>query len=81
MGASGEKDLTKSVKEPGAASAREEKFLVLVRLRPLSEKEIARNEVSNWECINDSSISFRNSLHEPSMFPTAYTYGKEIIIY
>lgn len=59
-----------------ATAAREEKILVLVRLRPLSEKEIARNEVSDWECINENTVLFRNSLQERSMFPTAYTFGK-----
>lgn len=59
-----------------AATAREEKILVLVRLRPLSEKEIARNEVSDWECINENTVLFRNSLQERSMFPTAYSFDK-----
>lgn len=57
-------------------NAREEKILVLVRLRPLNDKEIARNDVSDWECINDTTILFRNSLQERSMFPTAYSFGK-----
>lgn len=64
-----------------ATAAREEKILVLVRLRPLSEKEIARNEVSDWECINENTVLFRNSLQERSMFPTAYTFGKEMHIF
>lgn len=76
MGAIGEEELMKWDKMQGAGSAREEKILVLVRLRPLSEKEIARNEVSDWECINETSILFRNSLQERSMFPTAYTYDR-----
>ena len=57
-------------------NAREEKILVLVRLRPLNDKEIARNDVSDWECINDTTILFRNSLQERSMFPTAYSFGE-----
>ncbi|KAF3671515.1 hypothetical protein FXO38_06547 [Capsicum annuum] len=56
----------------GAALGGEEKMLVLVRLRPLSEKEITRNEVSNWECINETTILYRNSLQERSGLPTAY---------
>lgn len=79
MGAIGEEELMKWDKMQGGTSAREEKILVLVRLRPLSEKEIARNEVSDWECINETSILFRNTLQERSMFPTAYTYGKDMI--
>lgn len=77
MGAIGGEELAKWEKMQGAGSAREEKILVLVRLRPLSEKEIAKNEVSDWECINNTSILFRNSLQERSMFPTAYTFGKQ----
>lgn len=64
-----------------AATAREEKILVLVRLRPLSEKEIARNEVSDWECINENTVLFRNSLQERSMFPTAYSFGEETLTF
>ncbi|KAA8536043.1 hypothetical protein F0562_028521 [Nyssa sinensis] len=76
MGAIGEEELMKWEKMQGAASAGEENILVLVRLRPLSEKEIAGNEVSDWECINETTILFRNSLQERSMFPTAYTYDR-----
>ncbi|KAM7482664.1 hypothetical protein LguiB_007247 [Lonicera macranthoides] len=76
MGAIGGEELAKWEKMQGAGSAREEKILVLVRLRPLSEKEIAKNEVSDWECINNTSILFRNSLQERSMFPTAYTFDR-----
>lgn len=76
MGAIGEEEIMKWEKLQGAGSAREEKILVLVRLRPLSEKEIAKNEVSDWECINETSILFRNSLQERSMFPTAYTFDR-----
>lgn len=57
-------------------NGREEKILVLVRLRPLNDKEISRNDVSDWECINDTTILFRNSLQERSMFPTAYSFDR-----
>lgn len=76
MGAIGGDELMRWEKLQGGATAREEKILVLVRLRPLSEKEIARNEVSDWECINDTTILFRNSLQERSMFPTAHTFDR-----
>lgn len=59
-------------------SGREEKILVLIRLRPLSDKEIAANEVADWECINDTTILYRNTLREGSTFPSAYTFGKQI---
>lgn len=55
----------------------QEKILVSVRLRPLNAKEIGRNDVSDWECINDNTIIFKNSLPERSMYPTAYTFGNQ----
>ncbi|KAE8716872.1 hypothetical protein F3Y22_tig00110108pilonHSYRG00058 [Hibiscus syriacus] len=58
------------------AAAREEKILVLVRLRPLSDKEIVANEVADWECINDNTILYRNTLREGSTFPSAYTFDR-----
>ncbi|KAM1105976.1 hypothetical protein ACFX13_002933 [Malus domestica] len=75
MGAIGGEEVVKWEKMQGA-SAREEKILVLVRLRPLSEKEVAANEVADWECINDTTILYRNTLREGSTFPTAYTFDK-----
>ncbi|KAI3769919.1 hypothetical protein L6452_01033 [Arctium lappa] len=83
MGAIGGEELMKWEKMDGVGNGngneREEKILVLVRLRlrlrPLNEKEISRNDVSDWECINDTIVLIRNSLHEKSMFPTAYSFG------
>ncbi|KAI4330375.1 hypothetical protein MLD38_028668 [Melastoma candidum] len=56
----------------------EEKIFVSVRMRPLSQKEIDRNDISDWECINDTTIMYRNSLcvSERSMYPTAYTFDR-----
>ncbi|PHU04961.1 hypothetical protein BC332_25783 [Capsicum chinense] len=76
MGAIGGKDLKKWEKMQGAALGGEEKILVLVRMRPLSEKEITRNEVSDWKCINETTILYRNSLQERSGLPTAYTFDR-----
>ncbi|PHU09234.1 hypothetical protein BC332_21094 [Capsicum chinense] len=59
----------------GAALGGEEKILVLVRLRPLTEKEITRNEASDWECINETTILYWKSLQERSGLPTAYTFA------
>lgn len=77
MGAVGE-ELMKLEKMQGI-NAREEKILVLVRLRPLNEKEIMMNEAADWECINDTSILYRNTLREGSTFPSAYTFGEQLI--
>ena len=60
----------------GGDGGRLEKILVSVRLRPLSMKEIAANDPADWECINDTTIIFRNSLGERSMAPTAYSFGE-----
>ena len=73
-------ELMKLEKMQWIASGGDEKILVLVRLRPLSEKEIARNEVADWECINDTTILCRNSLLERPGLPTAYAFGKKILI-
>ncbi|CAI8588613.1 unnamed protein product [Vicia faba] len=56
----------------------EERIQVSVRLRPLNDKEIARNDVSDWECINDSTIIYRNSVSasERSLYPTAYSFDR-----
>ncbi|XAR72766.1 Plus-end-directed kinesin ATPase [Bertholletia excelsa] len=76
MGAIGGEELTRWENVQAADSGGEEKILVLVRLRPLSEKEIARNEVSDWECINETTILFRNSIQERSSFPSAYSFDR-----
>lgn len=67
------------VQEQGL-SGQEEKIFVSVRLRPLNEKDRARNSVSDWECINNDTIVFKNSLPERSMFPAAYTFGKDLLV-
>ncbi|KAK6150556.1 hypothetical protein DH2020_015488 [Rehmannia glutinosa] len=59
-------------------SGNEERIYVSVRLRPLNGKEILRNDVSDWECINDKTIVYKNvglSASERSMYPTAYTFA------
>ncbi|KAH1099083.1 hypothetical protein J1N35_016004 [Gossypium stocksii] len=78
MGAIGGEELKKLEKEQKVqlAAAREERILVLVRLRPLSDQEIVANEVADWECINESTILYRNTLREGSTFPSAYTFDR-----
>ncbi|KAF8109545.1 hypothetical protein N665_0094s0017 [Sinapis alba] len=56
--------------------AREEKILVLVRLRPPNEKEVAANEPTDWECLNDTTILYRNTLRQSSNFPSAYSFDR-----
>ncbi|XP_022726362.1 LOW QUALITY PROTEIN: kinesin-like protein KIN-7E [Durio zibethinus] len=78
MGAIGGEELKKLEKEQKVqmAGAREERILVVVRLRPLSDKEIVANEVADWECINDSTILYRNTLREGSTYPSTYTFDR-----
>ena len=73
MGVDGTRE--EQMQEPAGCG---ERIFVSVRLRPLSEKEIARYDVSDWECISDNTIIYRHSLSvsERSMYPTAYTFGK-----
>ncbi|KAL8059142.1 hypothetical protein ABFX02_03G067200 [Erythranthe guttata] len=58
------------------SSIQEEKIFVAVRLRPLNEREISKNDVSDWECINSTTVIFKNSLQERSLLPTAYTFDR-----
>ncbi|KAL5055574.1 hypothetical protein RYX36_036256 [Vicia faba] len=76
MGAIAGEEMSKWEKMQGVMSGCEEKILVLLRLRPLSEKEISVNESADWECINDTTILYRNTLREGSTFPSAYTFDR-----
>ncbi|KHN36049.1 Kinesin-related protein 4 [Glycine soja] len=62
-----------AIQEP---TGHDERILVSVRLRPLNEKELARNDVSDWECINDTAIIYRSNLSasDRSLYPTAYSF-------
>lgn len=65
------------------SGAKEERIYVSVRIRPLNGKEKLRNDVSDWDCINDRTIVYKNvSLYasERSMYPSAYTFGKKVEI-
>ncbi|KAJ0830873.1 putative plus-end-directed kinesin ATPase [Helianthus annuus] len=58
------------------STAQEEKIFVTVRVRPLNGKEIAKGDASDWECINNTTIIFKNNPSERSTYPNAYTFGK-----
>ncbi|XP_042392527.1 kinesin-like protein KIN-7F isoform X1 [Zingiber officinale] len=80
MGAVGAEELIGREKVESASgdggNGKAEKIFVSVRLRPLSEKEMASNDPCDWECINDTTVIFRSSLPERSMSPTAYTFDR-----
>lgn len=52
-----------------------EKILVSVRLRPLSDKEVARGDPSEWECISDTTVIARSAFPDRPTAPTAYSFG------
>jgi centromeric protein E len=55
----------------------EEKIYVTVRVRPLSNKELARSDTSDWECTNDNTIASKISVPDRSPYPSSYTFGKK----
>ncbi|KAM7520108.1 hypothetical protein LguiB_019070 [Lonicera macranthoides] len=64
---------------PTLIGGNDEKIFVSVRLRPLNGMEIARNDVSDWECVNDNTVVYNNanlSVTERSMYPTSYTFDR-----
>jgi hypothetical protein len=61
------------------AKTREEKIYVTVRVRPLSNKELARSDTSDWECTNDNTISSKVPVPERSPYPSSYTFGKAFL--
>ncbi|KAL9229188.1 hypothetical protein vseg_004681 [Gypsophila vaccaria] len=58
------------------SETRHEKIFVSVRLRPLNEKEINSNDFADWECINNTTVIFKNCLGERSMYPNAYNFDR-----
>lgn len=64
------------------STGNEERILVSVRVRPLNDKEIAKYDLSEWECINDTTIMYRSNLSasERSLYPTTYTFGMKRLI-
>ncbi|EMS68002.1 Kinesin-related protein 11 [Triticum urartu] len=57
------------------AAGKLEKILVSVRLRPLSDKEVARGDPSEWECISDTTVIARSAFPDRPTAPTAYSFA------
>ncbi|XP_042039106.1 kinesin-like protein KIN-7E isoform X1 [Salvia splendens] len=56
-----------------------ERILVCVRLRPLNDKEISNNDVSDWECVSSDTLVYKNVGHiasATSTYPTSYTFDR-----
>ncbi|KAD2805906.1 hypothetical protein E3N88_39283 [Mikania micrantha] len=68
------------------STAQDEKIFVAVRVRPLNGKEIAKglimgklhsfSDTSDWECVNTTTIVFKNNPSERSTYPSAYTFDR-----
>uniref|UniRef100_A0A8R7PIG8 Kinesin motor domain-containing protein n=1 Tax=Triticum urartu TaxID=4572 RepID=A0A8R7PIG8_TRIUA len=58
------------------AAGKLEKILVSVRLRPLSDKEVARGDPSEWECISDTTVIARSAFPDRPTAPTAYSFDR-----
>ena len=60
------------------SNAHEEKIFVSIRLRPLNDRELANEDAAVWECINSTTLLYKNSLPERSAIPTAYNFGEQM---
>ncbi|KAI3521930.1 hypothetical protein L1887_11406 [Cichorium endivia] len=58
------------------STTQEEKIFVAVRLRPLNEKEISKNDLSDWECINKTTIVYKSNQSDRPMYPNAFTFDR-----
>ncbi|XP_020237318.1 kinesin-like protein KIN-7G [Cajanus cajan] len=69
---------TASMAQEHGNAAQEERIFVSIRVRPLNEREKARHDVSDWECISGNTIRFKNNGHgEPRpLSMDTYTFGK-----
>ncbi|XP_004293191.1 PREDICTED: kinesin-like protein NACK2 [Fragaria vesca subsp. vesca] len=56
--------------------ANEEKILVSVRVRPLNDKEKAKNEVSDWKCFHNTVMYNTNSQADRPSSPSAYAFDR-----
>lgn len=62
------------------SNAEEERIFVSIRVRPLNERERARHDVSEWECISANTIRYKNSgvSEQRSLSNDAYPFGNII---
>ncbi|KAF7817620.1 kinesin-like protein KIN-7F [Senna tora] len=58
------------------SNGNEDRISVSVRVRPLSDKERARRDVSEWECISPNTIKYKTTLPESSISLDTYTFHK-----
>ncbi|CAI0382922.1 unnamed protein product [Linum tenue] len=65
-----------SVSISGDVAGESEKIHVAIRLRPLNDKEMVKNDVSDWECISATTLIFKSSMPDRSMLPSAFTFDR-----
>ncbi|CAL1355715.1 unnamed protein product [Linum trigynum] len=65
-----------SVSISGDVAGESEKIHVSIRLRPLNDKEMVKNDVSDWECISATTLIFKSSMPDRSMLPSAFTFDR-----
>ncbi|XP_028765409.1 kinesin-like protein KIN-7F [Neltuma alba] len=58
------------------SNANEERIFVAIRIRPLNENEIVRQDVSAWNCIDGNTIRFKNNPAERSSSMDTHTFDK-----
>ncbi|KAK7352277.1 hypothetical protein VNO80_17697 [Phaseolus coccineus] len=60
------------------SNAEEERIFVSIRVRPLNERERAKHDVSDWECISANTIKFKNNGHaeQRPLSMDTYTYDR-----
>jgi hypothetical protein len=61
-------------------SAIEEKILVTVRLRPLTDKEVNNNDFYAWKCVDDKTVAYSAS-YTTACPPQFYVYGKILVLH
>ncbi|KAA8541281.1 hypothetical protein F0562_025244 [Nyssa sinensis] len=64
------------VSTPGGPSAREEKIVITVRLRPLNKREQSTKDQIAWECTDDHTIVCRSPPQERAVQPASFTFDK-----
>ncbi|KAJ1401339.1 P-loop containing nucleoside triphosphate hydrolase [Sesbania bispinosa] len=60
------------------SNVQEERIFVAIRVRPLNERERARHDVSDWECISHNTIKFKNNglAEQRSLSMDTYTFDR-----
>ncbi|KAH9621701.1 hypothetical protein KSS87_000747 [Heliosperma pusillum] len=61
---------------PGGPRQKEDKIVVTVRLRPLSNREQAAKDQVAWDCIDDHTIVYKPPTNDRSALPSSFTFDK-----